>query len=141
MATTLSNTHLATVLPNLTAGRLSTLRTRYGLPEFSGQPDRSPVLNWLTLLGQIEDELLADLVSMRFDTLITAPLVAVIRDDLGITAYSARKPKLEPHLRALVGKYPAGNLEKGWGVSASVIRAYHHPVSYTHLTLPTIYSV
>lgn len=138
MASTLSNSHLAAVLPNLSAGRLSTLRTRYGLPEFSGQAARSPVLNWLTLLGQIEDELLADLVSMRFDTLITAPLVAAIRDDLGITAYSARKPKLEPHLRALVGKYPAGNLEKGWGVSASVIRAYHHLSAHAPFSAPLV---
>ncbi|HDS1721645.1 hypothetical protein NPS53_09045 [Pseudomonas putida] len=125
MAPTLSNAHLATVLPNFTAGRLSTLRTRYGLPEFVGQTDRALTVNWLTLLGQIEDDLLAQLVSQRFGVLITAPLIAAIREDLGVTSYSTRKPKLEPNLRALVGNHQANNLEKGWGVSVSVIKAYH----------------
>lgn len=136
VAPTLSDAHLATVLPAFTAGRLSTLRARFGFPEFVRQPG-APAVNWLVLLGQIEDELLAELVTLRFGALITASLVAAIRDHLGVTSYSARRPRLEPHIRELVGRYAPANIEKGWGVSIGVIKAFHRLSPETSATAAT----
>jgi hypothetical protein len=76
------------------------------------------------LLGQLEDEFLAQLLTTHFGITITAPLVAAIRDDLDVSAYTARKPKLEPHIRELVGRYSSLNIAKGWDVSAHAVEAY-----------------
>lgn len=124
VAPTLSNSHLSAVLPSISATRLSTLRPRYGIPDFVSSAPQVQSINWLALLGQIEDESLAELVTSHFKVLITAALVAAIRNDLGISAFSARKPKLEPSIRELVGRYTAINISKGWGVSVNVIEAY-----------------
>lgn len=126
VASTLSNANLAFALPGLSANRLATLRTRFGLSHFLAPPQGPIAINWLVLLGQIEDEVLAELVTVRFSTVITTQLIATIREDLGITSFSARKPKLQPQLRDLVGRYSASNLAKGWGVSVKVIEAYRN---------------
>ncbi|NVL49939.1 hypothetical protein F2S72_09320 [Pseudomonas syringae pv. actinidiae] len=120
VAPTLSNTHLSAALPGLTASKLATLRSRFGFPEFAGKHS----INWLVLLGQIEDGIVADLVTTYHGVLITEALVATMRSDLGVSAYSARKPKLDKQVRDLVGRYTAGNIAKGWGVSVTVIEAY-----------------
>lgn len=124
VAPTLSNAHLSAVLADFTASRLSTLRTRYGLPAYKHAGDGGVPINWLVLVGQIEDTLLADLVTDRFGVSITAELITAIRTDLGISSFKSRKPKLESHIRDLVGRYTASNIAQGWGVSINAIEAY-----------------
>lgn len=124
VAPTLSNAHLASVLTGLSTNKLATLSTRFGFPELSVNSHGSAAINWLTLLGQIEDEALAKLVTARFKVLITTQLVTAIRKDLGISSFSTRKPKLDARIRELVGRYTANNIARGWGVGVNVIEAY-----------------
>jgi len=126
VASTLSNAHLASVLPDLSASKVATLRARFGFPVFADKPHGSAAANWLALLGQIEDEVLARLVNVRYDTSITSHLITAIRNDLGISSYSARKPKLQPRIRDMVGRYTARNIAKGRGISVKVIEAYRN---------------
>lgn len=126
VASTLSNTHLSSVLPEFTAGRLATLRTRYGLPEYEHAARMGHPINWLVLLGQIEDSLLASLVTDYYSIRVTPFLIEAIRSDLGTSSFSARKPKLTLEIRDLVGRHTASNIARGWGVSVSAIEAFRN---------------
>lgn len=131
VAPTLSNANLAARLEGLTAHKVALLRARYGFPEFLGTPKSNLDFDWFLLLGQVEDDVLAKLVSGRFRVSITPALIEAIRRDLGITAYSARKPKLEPHIRELVGHYSSSNIARGWDVSVQAVEAYRLLVQIT----------
>lgn len=124
VASTLSNSHLAHRLDGLTAHKVAVLRTKFGLSDFKHIPKGALDVDWLQLLGQLEDEVLAKLVSDRYSVTITPPLIEDIRRDLGISAYTSRKPKLEPHIRELVGRYTSTNIAKGWDVSVLAVEAF-----------------
>ncbi|MFL1449244.1 hypothetical protein ACI77O_12685 [Pseudomonas tritici] len=81
-------------------------------------------IDWLCLLGQIEDDRLAEMVQSRFKVCVTHQLVSAIRNDLGVSAYSARKPKLLPGVIDLIGRYTPSNIAKSWDVSATTVEAY-----------------
>ncbi|MGI0637897.1 hypothetical protein ACRCPT_07185 [Pseudomonas aeruginosa] len=124
VAVTLSNERISGLLGNSTARRVAVLRTRYGLPTFP-HPLNGPMdVDWPCLLGQVEDGLLAELISRFYAITITPELIALIRADRGLSPYGSRKPKLEPHVRELVGKYGSANIAKGWDVDAHAVEAY-----------------
>nr|CEK42323.1 hypothetical protein PQBR57_0370 [Pseudomonas fluorescens SBW25] len=83
-------------------------------------------INWLVLLGQIEDSLLASLITDHYSIRVTPFLIEAIRSDLGISSFSARKPKLTLEIRDLVGRHTANNIARGWGVSVSAIEAFRN---------------
>lgn len=124
VAPTLSNEHLAKWLEGTTAHKLAVLRARYGIMEFA-HVHRSPLdIDWLCLLGRIEDDALGALVTERFGVRITGLLIEAMRRDLGISAFTARKAKLEHHIRELVGRFSSQNIARGWDVPLEVIEAY-----------------
>lgn len=123
VAPTLTNRHLSKCL-GITPQRLAILRARFGIPACP-HIDRGPLdIDWLCLLGQVEDSHLAELVQHRLGGLITEHLIAEVRIDLGVSAYSARKPKLLPNVLELIGKYTANNIAKGWDVNVQAVEAY-----------------
>lgn len=124
VAMTLSNERIAGLLGNSTARRVAVLRTRYGLPAFPHTLSGPLDVDWPCLLGQVEDDLLAELISRFYAVTITPELIALIRADRSVSPYSSRKPKLEPHVRELVGKYGSANIAKGWDVDANAVEAY-----------------
>ncbi|HBO2935198.1 TPA: hypothetical protein L4R50_000194 [Pseudomonas aeruginosa] len=124
VAATLSDGRLGGLLGYTSARKVAVLRARYGLQTFPHPLDSPFDVDWPRLLGQVEDELLAQLISRHFAINITSELVALIRSDLGLTPYSSRKRKLEPHVRELVGRYGSANIAKGWDVDGSAVEAY-----------------
>jgi hypothetical protein len=124
VAACLTDGRLAGLLGYTTARKVAILRVRYGLPTFPHPLNSHFDVDWPRLLGQVEDDLLAQLISRHFAINITPELVALIRSDLGLSPYSSRKRKLEPHVRELVGRYGSANIAKGWDVDANAVEAY-----------------
>jgi len=128
VAPTLSNEHLCHSL-GVGASKLATLRIRYGMPLFQHDPSGPLYIDWLLLLGLVEDDVLAELVSQRYSVQITKHLIAQIRADLGVASYAARKIKLDPNIRKLVGQYSSSNIAKGWDVGHGAVEAYRQLAS------------
>jgi hypothetical protein len=124
VAPTLSNLHLARYLDGLTSHKLAIVRSNYALPAFMHITKGPLDVDWFQLLGQLEDDVLAQLVSERFNVIITPALVEIIRHDLSVSAFTSRKPKLEPNIRDLVGRYTSTNIAKGWDVSVQAVEAF-----------------
>jgi hypothetical protein len=124
IAPTLSNTHLSKYLDGLTAHKLAIWRSDYAIPPFMHITKGPLDIDWFLLLGQVEDDELAQLVTDRFNVGITPALIAAIRHDLEISGFNTRKPKLEANIRDLIGRYTATNIAKGWDVSVQVVEAY-----------------
>lgn len=131
VAPTLPNEHLCKVLGISGASKVASLRMRYGLAPFHHDPRGPLAINWISLLGLIEDETLAELVSQRFAVPITPHLVRYMRDDLGRPSYTTRKRKLDPQVRALIGQYSTTNLAEGWDIDQAPLEAYRQLAGIT----------
>ena len=71
--------------------------------------------------------------------LIQDDLVSQVSNELGVTREFIRS--LPSGSRVMVGYITAGSLQVRQPLTSDLDKAANSPVSYTHLTLPTIYSV
>lgn len=124
VAPTLPNDYLCKALGMTGASKVALLRMRYGLAPFLHDPRGPLSINWISLLGMIEDEVLADLVTQKFAVLVTPQLVRFMRDELGHLSYNARKRKLDPQIRDLIGQYSTIHISKGWDIDPAPLDAY-----------------